>query len=922
MPVLHVLEAVARPDASPAPYAPSPETLKLALSAAHAGIWEWHLDTNHNDWSAELWALYGLPPEAPPTFDSWLNSVHPDDQATACQVVVGASQRGEAFELEWRTHPKQGQLRWLMARGQPVPTRHGRGRYTGIVMDITDRKLAEQAVRELNNTLEQRVLDRTNALNEQERLLQTILDGIPGMVGYWTHELHNRFANEAYLDWFGLAPEAIRHRHMSEVLGPDLFARNKPYIDAALAGQRQRFERKIPVPDKPGQFRHSEAHYIPDIANGQVRGFLVMVFDISESKKAEHAAEAANLAKSDFLANISHEVRTPLNAMFGLAQVGARQAAGTAAQRSFEQILESAQHLLALVNDVLDFSRIEAGKLNLNQERINLAQVLEHVLSLKAIRAQAKGLHLRVMEGPGLPQHCESDATRLSQILLNLLSNAIRYTDHGEACLHIDAHDGQLHLDVIDTGIGMTPQQLAQLFKPFIQVHGKLSSREGGTGLGLAITHRLVDMMGGQITVESEPGRGSHFHVQLPLKAPEPANFQPLRHIQLIGLEAEERENLQTALHLHGCTVQCLPDLRPRTSGPPQVIVLSAVALQRCHAEHLQAQVDAGSALLLSSPAGVAIDVPAALQDRIRVLAGPLTPLRLLHAVNQQRRDKPSLHTLRLKGVRVLAAEDNPVNRLVLEQMLEQEGAHITFAHDGAQALEQVRVQGPDRFDVVLCDIQMPVLDGYETSQALRHIAPGLPVIGLTAHAFASAKQQARQAGMVGYVTKPYMLDTLVTAIRQHARSTLPGRGPHPVNSSLPSPTSHVPVMDMHHLPQPRDPQPHSRGAVDFEAMQQHFRTQPLLLERLIGMLKRTLTEVELELATALSHHDMDQLAKVAHNVKGTALNLHAPELTRLAVQTQDDARFQSAQVWASGAELMQCLREFIEEASRDNSPS
>ncbi len=915
MPVLHMLEVVTRP------YAPSPETLKLALSAAQAGIWEWHLDTNHNDWSAELWALYGLPPDAPPTFDSWLSSVHPDDQATACQVVVGASQRGEAFELEWRTHPEQGQLRWLMARGQPVPARHGRGRYTGIVMDITDRKLAEHAVHELNGTLEQRVKERTAALDEHERLLQTILDGIPGMVGYWTDELRNRFANQAYVDWFGLAPEAIRNRHMSEVLGPDLFVRNKPFIDGALAGQRQCFERQIPVPDKPGQLRHSEAHYIPDIANGHVRGFLVMVFDISESKKAEHEAEAANLAKSDFLANISHEVRTPLNAMFGMAQVGARQSAGTAAQRSFEQILESAQHLLALVNDVLDFSKIEAGKLSLNRERINLAQVLEHVLSLKAIRAQAKGLHLRVIEGPGLPQHCESDATRLSQILLNLLSNAIRYTDHGEACLHIDAHDGQLHMDVIDTGIGMTPQQLGQLFKPFIQVHGKLSSREGGTGLGLAITHRLVAMMGGQITVESEPNCGSHFHVRLPLHSPEPANFQQLNQIQLIGLEAEERENLQTALHHHGCVVRCHEDLRPDDLGQKGVIVLSSEALNRCQPAHLQTLVEAGSTLLLSSPAGVAIDVPAALQDRIRLLAGPLTPLRLLHAVNQQNRNAPAPLTLRLEGVRVLAAEDNPVNRLVLAQMLEQEGAIVTFAHDGSQALEQVRVLGPDRFDVVLCDIQMPVLDGYETSQALRHIAPGLPVIGLTAHAFTSAKQQARQAGMVDYVTKPYMLDTLVAAIRQHARNTQPDLVAPPVNSS-PQPPTPLASADRHHPHRVHMPRASGRGAVDFEAMQQHFRTQPLLLERLIGMLKRTLTEVEQELATALGQRDMDLLAKVAHNVKGTALNLHAPELTRLATQTQDDARFQSAQAWASGTDLMQCLREFIEQASRDAQPT
>ncbi len=910
MPVLHALEVVVRP------YIPSPETLRLALSAAQAGIWEWHLDTNHNDWSAELWALYGLEPDAPPTFDSWLNSIHPEDQARACHVVVAASQRGEPFELEWRTHPMQGPIRWLMARGQPIPTRHGRGRYTGIVMDITARKSAEHSVRELNSTLEQRVQARTAEIDEHERLLQTILDGIPGMVGYWTQALRNRFANQAYIDWFGLKPEAIRHLHMSELLGPDLFALNRPFVDAALAGQRQRFERQIAVPDKPGQFRHSEAHYIPDIVNGQVRGFLVIVFDISESKKAELAAQAANLAKSDFLANISHEVRTPLNAMFGLAQVGARQASGTTSQRAFEQILESAQHLLALVNDVLDFSKIEAGKLSLHEERVNLAQVLEHVLSLKAIRAQAKGLHLRVIEGPELPLHCEGDATRLSQILLNLLSNAIRYTDHGEACLHIDAHDGQLFMDVVDTGIGMTPHQLAQLFKPFIQVHGKLSKREGGTGLGLAITHRLVDMMSGQITVDSSPGQGSHFHVRLPLHGAEQASFEPLHDTQLIGLEAEERENLQTALHLRGCQVSCLSDLEPRPSGRNTIVVLSSAALKRCNTQQLQAHVGAGNKLLLSSPAGVAIDVPAAWLDHIRVLAGPLTPMRLLHAVNWQGRHTPTPTTQRLKGLRVLAAEDNPVNRLVLGQMLEQEGAEVTFADDGGQTLEQVRLHGPDRFDVVLCDIQMPVMDGFETTQALHHIAADLPVIGLTAHAFASARQQALQSGMVDYVTKPYMLDTLVGAIRQHARSTPPRLGALNVNSRTSPLQPSGSGLDGH-----RDgPSPATSGsgpgASDFEAMLLHFRAQPLLLERLVGMLNRTLAEVEQSLVQALDQRDMDLLGKVAHNVKGTALNLHAPELTRLATQAQEEARNQVEQAWTSGEDLLTCLREFIAQAN------
>jgi PAS domain S-box-containing protein len=901
------------PAAKTRSYTPSAETLRVALSAAQAGIWEWHLDDDHNDWSEGLWALYGVPPDAPASFDNWLNSIHPEDRAQTRQAVTSASQRGESFEIEWRTHPANGEVRWLMSRGRPAPARKGRGSYTGVVTDITDRKRAEHAVRDINSRLEARVEERSAEVLEHERLLQTILDGIPGLVGYWTVDLRNRFANKAYSEWFGCRPEDIRNCHIQDVLGPDLFARNKPYMEGALAGVRQRFERKIPVPGRPGQHRHSEAHYIPDVHDGQVRGFLVMVFDISQVKQAEMAAEAANLAKSDFLANISHEVRTPLNAMFGLAQVGARQAQGTPSQRTFEQVLESAQHLLALVNDVLDFSRIEAGKLCLHHERINLAQVLEHVLSLKAIRAQAKGLQFKVLEGPTVPQHCTGDATRLSQILLNLLSNAIRYTERGEVCLRIDVQGPHLLMEVSDTGVGMGPEQLRQLFKPFVQLHGPLSVRQGGTGLGLAITRRLVELMDGHIDVHSEAQQGSTFTVKLPLHGTEAGDFVPLRNVTLVGLESEQRESLRQALSLHGAQVQCLQNLEQADAELPSgLIVMSQAALQVCDEARLHAHVMAGHPVLLNSPAGVAVHLPESMHNDLLVLAGPLTPLRLLNAVSRQyQRASHAASSKRLRGLRILAAEDNPINRLVLEQMLEQEGAEVTFANDGAQALEHVRLQGPDAFDLVLCDIQMPVMDGYETTHALNHIAPTLPVVGLTAHAFSSAKQQARQAGMVGYVTKPYMLDTLIQAIRQHARRLAPSEAPPPVNphvaESQPAPVNQG-------LPDTSDC---VAGAKDFEAMQRYFKAQPQLLDRLIGMLNRTLGEVETELARSLQELDMACLAKVAHNIKGTALNLHTPELARLAIQTQDEARAASAEAWSSAEDLLYCLQAFVAQASR-----
>lgn len=896
------MPVLTEPKLAPASFIPTEEGLKMALAAAQAGIWEWHLDTNLHIWSGEVWPLYGLGREIQASHDAWLHSIHPDDRTHVRQTISAASQCRVPFEIEWRTNPASGSVRWLLSRGQPgKPQDNGQATYTGIVMDITARKRAEHAVLKLTETLEERVRERTAALSEHERLLQNILDGVPGLIGYWGKDLYNRFANRSYGEWFGMPPQELRSKHIKELLGAELFELNRPYIEAALQGQRQRFERQLKVPGHPGEVRHAEAHYLPDIVNGVVQGFLVIVFDISQIKQAELAAEAANQAKSEFLANISHEVRTPLNAMFGLAQVGARQAASTPLGRTFEQILDSAQHLLTLVNDVLDFSKIESGKLSLHYERINLGQVLEHVLTLKAIRAQGKGLPLVVHESANVPQYFHGDATRISQILLNLLSNAIKFTERGQVTLSLDYVAPDLIMAVKDTGLGMSADKLAQLFKPFVQVHGNHPLQTGGTGLGLAITKRLIDLMRGRIDVQSTAGQGTTFTVKLPLLHPEAAQVRHLGQVALLAKASEQRDVLHQALLARGAPVH-LCDKLADADDTSKLLIIDADLLPDCAASSITRHRQQGHTILINSPASTAIAFPGAIPDDLPVLAGPLSPLRLLNAIKTRLGHPSSNSTHRLEGIRILAAEDNPVNRLVLQQMLEQEGAIMSFAFDGAHALEQVRVQGPASFDIVLCDIQMPIMDGYQTAQALGHIAPSLPVIGLTAHAFDTAKQQARRAGMVGYVTKPYMLDTLVEEIKRFARRR-PG-DPIPSDDEA-QPDANAPESSM------------QQDITDWQAMQQYFQSQPQLLDKLIGMLTPTLSGIQQELEQARAERNMDALAKVAHNIKGTALNLHTPELARLSVQTQEQARQQSEEALTTAQTLSSKLGDFIDMATR-----
>ncbi len=878
----------------PRRFLPSQEGVSMALSAARAGLWEWDIRSNENSWSEEVWPLYGLDPLVhTASYDHWLLSVHADDRERTCAHIAQAVAAGTAFEIEWRTNAAMGQERWLLSRGQPG-VRHGNQvhTYVGIVMDISQRKAAEQALQTLNDTLSQRVQERTRAQQEQQRLLQHILDGVPGLVGYWDTQLCNRFANRAYREWFGVSPEQIQGRHIRELLGPQLFELNHPHMVRALRGEPQRFIRDIPVATQPGHVRISESHYLPDLDHGEVRGFLVMVFDVTQVTQAERQARAASQAKSEFLANVSHELRTPLNAMFGLAQIGARDTAGTPSARTFQQILASGQHLLGLINDVLDFSKIEAGKLLLQPLPMALAQVMEHVVAMTALRAEAKGLPLMLDESPRVPQGAVGDATRLAQILVNLVANAIKFTDQGEVRIRVDVDDGDLVVEVKDTGIGIEPQHIDQLFQPFVQAHGGMRD-QGGTGLGLAICKRLTQLMQGQIGVRSEPGKGSCFTLRVPLAQSVPGDFAPLADVLLVGFPAAAQTCLVRDLSARHSRCQVADDL-PAKLRHGQVLVVHEQLLAHLDTTTLNRWLDEGRNVVISvrvAPSTPLCPAGILLRDAALVVAGPLSPLRLLHALQHRPANATRSARNRLQGLRILAAEDNPVNRLILAQMLEGEGASVQFAFDGAQAVAQAQRMGPDNIDLVLCDIQMPVMDGYEATRELLRLDPTLPIVGLTAHAFNQARQQAEEAGMCDYVTKPYLLDTLTDVIRRHAR--------HPAHT----------VNDAH-TPSAHTPEPVS----DWASMQHHFQGQPALFDRLVDVALQSLPGVLCELDRARALGDMAALAKIAHEIKGTALNLRASRLAGMGALTQDQARQGLPACHASASELSAGLQAFLED--------
>ena len=376
-----------------------------------------------------------------------------------------------------------------------------------------------------------------------------------------------------------------------------------------------------------------------------------------ELEAALHRAEAASRAKSQFLANMSHEIRTPLNAVLGLAQLGTRSNHDKEARTRFRHILYSGRHLLGIIDDILELSKLDAGKLQLDAVPYELRATVEEALGMVQELALGKGLNLTVEFESALPAWVRGDPHRLTQILVNLLTNAVKFTRQGDIRLVVRPLGSEISFSVIDTGIGVDESQIARLFNAFEQADGSTTRHDGGAGLGLAISRDLARLMGGRITAEGVPGKGSTFSL-----------FLPLAKTQAAGLTEDEAR-----------------------------------------------------------------------------IAGE-----------------------RLAGLNVLAVEDNRLNRTVLRQMLEHEGARVALARDGRQALECLAEKGSEVFGVVLMDIQMPVMDGYEATRRIHEIAPDLPVIGLTAHALDEERERCLAAGMVAHISKPIDADDLVDVLRQH----------------------------------------------------------------------------------------------------------------------------------------------------------
>lgn len=762
-------------------------------------------------------------------------------------------------------------------------------------VDIRDLKQAEIEVR---------------AAKEQ---LEYILNNSPEGVAFTAEGVFN-FVNQRFIDLFGVD---VGDQALS--IYPDPAIRNELLQLIAERGILENHE--VQLYNSHGIVRDFLATLIPFLYNDQ-KGVLSWVQDITERKRAElalkeamEAADTANRAKSEFLANMSHEIRTPMNAITGMSYLALKTELNPKQRDYIHKIEQSAASLLNIINEILDFSKIEAGKLDLEEIEFYLADVIDTLASMFTVKIEEKGLELLFRIAQDVPVNLVGDPLRLGQILNNLVSNAMKFTDHGEIVVAANAveqtdRDVLVRFSVHDSGIGMTPEQQNRLFQSFSQADTSTTRRFGGTGLGLAISRSLAELMGGEIGVESEPGAGStfwftvrlglHDHSREPFTAL--ANeFQGMR----VLIVDDNRSSLEI-LSDHLSSMGFIPEtassgkeaLEKLETAPPDAPIKLVLMDWKMPgwdgietAKRIKRNAKLSSLPTVIMVTGYGREEILRQAEAVGIAGFLLKPVdqsmlfdTIMGALGYDAEENPQEQMAveispglgAICGAHILLAEDNEINQQVARELLEGVGLIVTIANNGREAVNLAR---SNNYDLVLMDIQMPEMDGFEATAEIRtdENLKDLPILAMTAHAMAGDRQKSLDAGMVDHVTKPIDPSELFSSLVRWI--------PPMKNSAV------KPEVILKKTEQEEVPLPEFLPGIDMAAGLVRVNRNRKLYRELLIKLHDGYTDAYSEMQALLDQNETDKARILAHTIKGVAGNVGAGELQAAAADVEEALR-------------------------------
>lgn len=769
------------------------QRLNFILEGTNVGTWEWNVQTNEAVFN-ERWANiigYTLEELSPISIETWLKYSHPDDLKESNELLQKHFQgETEHYECECRMKHKNGSWIWVLDRGKVSKwTESGKPLLmSGTHQDITEQKRAEESIK------------------KSEIKFRTLFETLPIGVTIADESGQIIQSNKAAEKILGLSQEKQSQREIDGVEWSIIRPDGSIMPTEEYASVRALQEQKPIYGTKMGIHRGKDdiAWIIVNAAPVAGLGIVISYNEITELVEAKELAESANKAKSEFLANMSHEIRTPLNGVIGFTDLLLQTSLDEIQAQYTENVNVSGKALLSIINDILDFSKIEAGKLELEPIDVDLIEMIEEAIDIVKFQADKKALELLLNVSPDIPKIARVDPVRLKQILVNLLNNAVKFTENGEVELKVEFNDlgenkGNYTFFVRDTGIGITEEQRKKLFQAFSQADSSTTRKYGGTGLGLIISNLLAEKMGGKIGLESEYEKGSTFYFSIQ------TNFQNIRinkpkdlllkKVMVIDDNDTNRLILEhnfghwdieftgckdghTALKILG---ESEFDLLIVDYNMPNMDGLETIRLIR---NKLQLTPEKIPIILLHSSSddntlrkeckklGVQLKLtkPVKASELYKLLQKLQNGTNPRQETSTKTIPKESLE-LPTKSIQILIAEDVKMNLLLVKSMVKKElpNANIIEVTNGKQAIEVVKSQ---KIDLVLMDVQMPELDGIKATETIRSLEKEthIPILALTAGALKEEKERALACGMDDFLTKPIEQQKLREAFKKYLK--------------------------------------------------------------------------------------------------------------------------------------------------------